>query len=192
MEVTPWQVKSVSRVGSGQWAVGSGQWQTSRRRHDGWQIRGLTDSLPTAHGPLPAGYCPLPSRQMSGSRGNTPKTSSYLGENGRELYMSLSSEGRDKLRGIIQSYVQGHPDQSPEETSAVAQKIYAKIKAGDQNSSSSSTSSSGDNPSPKSYRGKMSKRGRSIKPVNRSDQQVGKPGRVKHRLTDSLTDSLTH
>lgn len=100
-----------------------------------------------------------PDRRMSGSRGDTPKTSSYLGENGRELYMSLSSDGRSKLRGIIQSHVESHPGQSMEETSAVAQKIFAKIKAGDQKSSSSS---SGENPSPKSYRGsKMSKRSRS-------------------------------
>jgi hypothetical protein len=101
------------------------------------------------------------SRRMSGPGGDTPKTSSYLGENGRELYMSLSPEGRIKLKGIIQSHAERHPEESMEETSALAQKIYAKIKAGDQKSSSSSTSSPGDNPSSKSYRGKMSKRGRS-------------------------------
>src|SRR6187401_1061386 len=72
--------------------------------------------------PAKRGSSGSPSRQMSGSRGDTPKTSSYLGENGRELYMSLSSEGRSKLREIIQSHVGRHPGESMEETSAVAQK----------------------------------------------------------------------
>lgn len=76
------------------------------------------------------------------------RTSSYLGDNGRELYTSLSREGRDKFKDAIHAYVEKHPDRTPEQTSAVAQKIYAKIKATDQNNGGSDTKSSGKTPKP--------------------------------------------
>ncbi len=57
------------------------------------------------------------------------RTSSLLGENGRELYSSLSPEARDKFRDIIRSRMEKHPEMTAEQTSSYAQKIFAKIKA---------------------------------------------------------------
>lgn len=59
------------------------------------------------------------------------RTSSLLGENGRELYSSLSPEARDKFRDIVRSRMEKHPEMTPEQTSSYAQKIFAKIKASD-------------------------------------------------------------
>lgn len=57
------------------------------------------------------------------------RTSSLLGENGRELYSSLSPEARDKFREIVRSRMEKHPEMTAEQTSSYAQKIFAKIKA---------------------------------------------------------------
>jgi len=73
---------------------------------------------------------PLPS--SSGQSGPPPvKSSSYLGEGGRERYSALSSEAREKYRNIIQAHVAAYPNARPEENSAYAQKIFAKIEAAD-------------------------------------------------------------
>jgi hypothetical protein len=79
-------------------------------------------------------------RSGSGNaRGDNPvKTSSFLGENGRELYVALSKDARDKLKEAVHAHVEKHPEQSQEQNSAYAQKMYAKIKAADQKSPSSS------------------------------------------------------
>ena len=78
----------------------------------------------------------------SGSGGdNHIKTSSLLGANGKDLYVSLSREGRDKLKEIVHEHMEKHPEQTMEQNSAYAQKIYAKIKAADQKSSGNGNSS---------------------------------------------------
>jgi hypothetical protein len=70
------------------------------------------------------------------------KTSSFLGENGRELYISLSKDARDKLKELVHAHVEKHPEQTQEQQSAYAQKIYAKIKAADVKSSPPSSTKS--------------------------------------------------
>jgi hypothetical protein len=77
--------------------------------------------------------------RLDSKDGNRPKTSSFLGANGRELYSSLSSEGRDKLKDSVHSYLDKHPDRTPEQISTYAQKIFSKIKADDQRASSAKT-----------------------------------------------------
>ncbi len=74
------------------------------------------------------------SRSSSGDSSHV-KTSSLLGENGLDLYNSLSRTGQGKLKAIVQSHVGKHPEQSMEENSAYAKSIYEKIKAGDEKSS---------------------------------------------------------
>jgi hypothetical protein len=80
----------------------------------------------------------------SGASGSSDhiKTSSLLGENGKELYVALSHEARDKLKEIVHEHMDKHPEQSMEQNSAYAQKIYAKIKATDTNSKSTGNSPS--------------------------------------------------
>jgi hypothetical protein len=72
--------------------------------------------------------------------GNYPKTSSFLGQNGRELYGSLSSDARDKLKAAVREHLDKNPGERPEQTSAYAQKIYSKLKASEQKSSSGTRS----------------------------------------------------
>lgn len=84
---------------------------------------------------IPSKYVARSGSGSSGSRGDDHvRTSSFLGENGRELYASLSREARDKLKEAVHAYVEKHPDQSPEKSSAYAQKLFAKLKSVDQKS----------------------------------------------------------
>lgn len=68
------------------------------------------------------------------------KTSSLLGQNGKELYTSLSREARDKLKEIVHAHMDKHPEYSMEQNSAYAQKVYAKIKAADVKNGGNSSS----------------------------------------------------
>jgi hypothetical protein len=96
----------------------------------------------------------------SGGSGSSDhiKTSSLLGENGKELYVALSHEARDKLKEIVHEHMDKHPEQTMEQNSAYAQKIYAKIKATDTNPKSSGNASS-------------------TKSSNKSNIKTGKPSR---------------
>ncbi len=67
------------------------------------------------------------------------KTSTMLGEHGKELYSSLSATARDKLKDLVKNYSEKHPELSQEQTSAYAQKVYTKIKAADQSSAPAKT-----------------------------------------------------
>jgi hypothetical protein len=78
---------------------------------------------------------------------NRPRTSSFLGDKGRELYNSLSRDGRDKLKEAVHSYLDKNPNRTPEQTSSYAQKIFSKIKAAESKTPGSS-SSSNNNPKP--------------------------------------------
>jgi hypothetical protein len=60
------------------------------------------------------------------------RTSSLLGDQGRELYASLSHEGRDKFKELMKSRAEKHPELTPEQKMDYAQKIIAKLKAADQ------------------------------------------------------------
>lgn len=73
----------------------------------------------------------------SGKGGGTKiSASALLGQDGKKQYASLSAEGRDKFKDLVRSRVEKHPEMTPEQNSAYAQKIFAKIKATDQGSSS--------------------------------------------------------
>lgn len=67
------------------------------------------------------------------------RTSSLLGENGRELYSSLSRDARDKLKDAVRAHMEKHPEQTMEQNSAYAQKMFNRIKADDQKSGGAST-----------------------------------------------------
>jgi hypothetical protein len=83
------------------------------------------------------------SGSSGGSRGDDHiKTSSLLGENGKDLYVALSREARDKLKEAVHAHIEKHPEQTMEQNSAYAQKLYAKIKASDTNTKSPSSSPS--------------------------------------------------
>lgn len=71
----------------------------------------------------------------SGKDGTKFRTSSLLGDNGRELYASLSPEARDKFRDIVRARMEKHPELTQEQNSDYAQKVFAKIKASDSSSS---------------------------------------------------------
>lgn len=64
------------------------------------------------------------------------RTSTLLGDNGRELYSSLSREGRDRLKEVVRAHMEKHPGQTMEQNSAYAQKVFNRIKADDQGTSS--------------------------------------------------------
>lgn len=59
------------------------------------------------------------------------RPSSLLGEGGREQYASLSPDARSKFRDLIKSHLEKQPDQTPEQSQAYAQRVFAKIKDGD-------------------------------------------------------------
>lgn len=59
------------------------------------------------------------------------RTSSLLGDKGKEMYASLSSEGRDKFKELMKSRMEKHPEQTPEQNASYAQKVFAKLKAAD-------------------------------------------------------------
>ncbi len=68
----------------------------------------------------------------SGNKGSDKfRASNFLGENGRELYSSLSPEARDKFKDLLKSHLEKRPELTPEQSSAYAQKVFAKIKEGD-------------------------------------------------------------
>ncbi|MFN0080826.1 MAG: hypothetical protein ACKVY0_30530 [Prosthecobacter sp.] len=75
--------------------------------------------------------------RMAGSSkkdGDKVKPSSFLGEQGREMYDSLSPEARDKFKDLMKSRQEKHPELTPEQTSDYAQKVFAKLKASDPSS----------------------------------------------------------
>ena len=97
---------------------------------------GAKKGVPIAH---VAGAGPRPEMGGIQNGGERIRTSSYLGEKGRELYAALSREGRDKFKEAIHAYAEKHPGSTMEQTSAVAQKLYAKIKVADEKAGTSAS-----------------------------------------------------
>jgi hypothetical protein len=64
--------------------------------------------------------------------GDKLRPSSLLGDQGRELYASLSSGARDKFKDLIKSRLEKHPELTAEQNADYAQKVFAKLKANDQ------------------------------------------------------------
>lgn len=93
--------------------------------------------MPTAHAPVGE---PGQGRGMAGGpsgSGNGPggeqrmKASSYLGENGREMYGALSDKGRDKFKELIRARIEQKPDLTQAQREAYAKKVYSSIKEQD-------------------------------------------------------------
>jgi len=72
----------------------------------------------------------------SKKEGEKPRPSDLLGENGRELYASLSRDARDKFKDALKAKLEKSPELTREQTSEYAQKLYGKLKAADQGETS--------------------------------------------------------
>lgn len=66
--------------------------------------------------------------------GGKVSVSNLLGQDGKKMYASLSADARGKFKELVRSRVEKHPEMTPEQNSAYAQKVFAKIKASDQGS----------------------------------------------------------
>ena len=77
------------------------------------------------------------------------KPSAYLGEGGKSLYASLTSEARAKFKDLIKSRIEKQPDLTTEQRSAYAQKIFASIKAADEKTGGDSGGKSKKSKTPK-------------------------------------------
>lgn len=104
--------------------------------------------LPTAHvarTDLPSGQMPMTYHNGGSSNHMTSsgkiRTSSYLGENGREMYASLSDKARDKFKEIVRNRFAEKPDLTDEQRSAYAQKVFKSIKEADSKANSTSSGS---------------------------------------------------
>ena len=69
----------------------------------------------------------------SGGKSDGPKIrpSSYLGENGKTMYASLSREARDKFTDLLKTRLTQHPELTKEQNEAYAKKVFVKIQASD-------------------------------------------------------------
>ena len=82
----------------------------------------------------------LPTSHIAGSKPDSKsrsdgeervKPSSLLGQDGKALYASLSSDARSKFKDLIKARIEKQPDLTTEQRSAYAQKIFASLKASD-------------------------------------------------------------
>ncbi|RBP44388.1 hypothetical protein DES53_104208 [Roseimicrobium gellanilyticum] len=85
---------------------------------------------------LPSGQMPMVAHNRGGDSNHmTPsgkiRTSSYLGENGREMYASLSDKARDKFKEVVRARFEQKPDMTEEQRNAYAQKVFKSIKDSD-------------------------------------------------------------
>ena len=73
----------------------------------------------------------------SGGKNDSPKIrpSSYLGENGKSMYASLSREARDKFTDLLKARLTKHPELSKEQNEEYAKKVFVKIQANDSGAS---------------------------------------------------------
>jgi hypothetical protein len=60
------------------------------------------------------------------------KSSSYLGENGRERYYALSDKSREKFKESMHKLIDKHPELTAEQRATYAEKYYARAAADDQ------------------------------------------------------------
>lgn len=98
--------------------------------------------VPTAYAgrtDVPSGQMPMVANNNGGGNNNnshmTPsgkiRTSSYLGDNGREMYASLSDKARDKFKEVVRARFEAKPDMTDDQRSAYAQKVFKSIKEAD-------------------------------------------------------------
>jgi hypothetical protein len=104
---------------------------------------------------LPSGQMPMTGNNNGGNNHLSPsgkiRTSTYLGENGREMYAALSDQARDKFKETVRARFEQKPDMTEEQRSAYAQKIYNSIKQSDAKVSAKA-GSNGSNANPKANR----------------------------------------
>ncbi|HEY2574512.1 MAG TPA: hypothetical protein VGH65_10590 [Verrucomicrobiaceae bacterium] len=60
------------------------------------------------------------------------RSSSYLGDNGRDRYYSLSDQAREKFKDNMHKLIDKHPEMTPEQRSVYAEKYFARAQAEDQ------------------------------------------------------------
>ena len=98
-----------------------------------------------------AGKKGVPTAHIAGSKPDSKsksdgeervKPSSLLGQEGKSLYASLSSEARSKFKDLVRTRIEKQPDMTTEQRSAYAQKIFASLKAADLKSGGASGSTS--------------------------------------------------
>jgi hypothetical protein len=68
------------------------------------------------------------------SQGNDPnrvRTSSYLGDGGRDRYYALSDGARDRFRDMVRQHREANPNASFDQVSAYAKKEFEKVEAED-------------------------------------------------------------
>lgn len=94
---------------------------------------------------LPSGQMPMSHSSSNSHLTSSGKirTSSYLGDNGREMYASLSDKARDKFKDIVRSRFEQKPDMTEEQRSAYAQKVFKSIKEADSKASASASRDKG-------------------------------------------------
>lgn len=74
---------------------------------------------------------PINRLAKGGGKGEKFRASSYLGDEGKQLYASLSPEGRSKLRDVLKAHLEKRPELSQSQNEAFAKKVFAKIKETD-------------------------------------------------------------
>jgi hypothetical protein len=94
---------------------------------------------------LPSGQMPMSHNSNNSHLTSSGKirTSSYLGDNGREMYASLSDKARDKFKDIVRSRFEQKPDMTEEQRSAYAQKVFKSIKEADAKASANTDGGKG-------------------------------------------------
>jgi hypothetical protein len=105
--------------------------------------------VPTAYAgrtDVPSGQMPMMANNNGGNNSHmTPsgkiRTSSYLGDNGREMYASLSDKARDKFKEVVRARFEQKPDMTDEQRSAYAQKVFKSIKDSDAKASGNASAS---------------------------------------------------
>ena len=70
------------------------------------------------------------------------KSSSYLGENGRDRYSALSDRARETFKDSMHKLIDKHPEMTTEQRSTYAEKYYARALADDQKQGGGDSSSS--------------------------------------------------
>jgi hypothetical protein len=93
---------------------------------------------------LPSGQMPMVARSSDNnhmSPSGKIRTSSYLGDNGREMYASLSDKARDKFKEVVRARFEQKPDMTEEQRNAYAQKVFKSIKESDAKASANANAS---------------------------------------------------
>jgi len=87
--------------------------------------------------------------KLAGAGSDKMRPSTLLGNAGREMYASLSSDARDKFKDLMKSRLEKHPELTAEQNADYAKKVFAKLKASDESSSSAKPPKTGKPPKKK-------------------------------------------